>query len=279
MKSAHEREVEVELELERNETRHVVDALGQGVLASAPLWPVDALRSTSNDPNEMARRLGIEAAAAAIHHEVDGDLLRPSKVENRHALVADAMTHCGFIVPMSRHGMNRPGNESGALVQASFEETTDVLTDAATFGKTDPAEGVTFSVMSGEESGIIGTGSFDVLVPSDAVRGVSELPNAKNRLARSVVHYAETDGSNEPTVGYVDNTLWCFRPQNDTDGAMNHPFLEAPMADAVITNKDGRAEYGVSDAATAMLPKTYVPSSPVRAQHHNRTDRTDDNAK
>ena len=227
---AQEREVSAwNAEEERDEPVHVVDVMGSALAVACLLPVVDAHRSTSTDPHEVARCLGIEAAMATIHHEIDSVIsFDSSKVEKRHVqLVADAMTHRGAIIPMSRHGLNRPGNTSGALVQASFEETSDVLMEAATFGKTDPAQGVTYSVMSGEESTIVGTGAFDVLVPEAAVAGrarTSDRPS--RRLAKSTVHYAVEAPPDERTVvGYVDKSLWCFDGA-DVDATMHPPYAE-----------------------------------------------------
>ena len=123
---AYEREVQTwNEERECNETVHVIDAMGSSMLETASLLPViDATTTTCNDPHEVARCLGIEAAMATIHGEIDAVMsFDSSKVEKRHVqLVADEMTHRGYIKPMSRHGMNRPGSTCGALVQARLKK-------------------------------------------------------------------------------------------------------------------------------------------------------------
>lgn len=276
---AYERELQAWNDAkECNETVYVVDVMGS-VLGHASLFPVvDATRSTSTDPHEVARCLGIEAAMATIHHETDAVLsYDSSKVEKRHVqLVADAMTHRGFIVPMSRHGMNRPGNSCGALVQASFEETADVLVEAATFAKTDPAQGVTVSVMTGDESKIIGTGAFDVLVPEESLVGhaVPSTEPPRRRLVKSTVRCGTGDAGDVGgaggaggkgdgvVVGYVDERLWRFQSSGETNG-MRHPFLDVEMQDdsVVIGTTDRRAAYESSEKPAKRIDR-YVPSSP-----------------
>ena len=298
---AYAREVETwNPATERNETVHVVDALGS-VLNSAPLFPaVDAGRSTCNDPHAMCRCLGLEAAVSTIHHEVDAVLCDggAAKVDRRHVmLVADAMTHRhGVIVPMSRHGLNRADNANGALVRASFEETVDTLFDAAVFSDNEPAEGVTFSVMAGEEARI-GTGSFDVLVPEESIHRRPKPSERSRRLAKSTIRGVCSAPAAPPTqaVGYVDPTLWCFAASsssasaNGAEGApaaarneMQHPFVDTPCGDAAATDTstsssgvpcarlhDSRsARYGMPpttngpSSALTKKPVVYTPSSP-----------------
>lgn len=265
--SAHAREMQSwNAELERSETVYVVDAMGS-ILRTASLFPVvDAGRCTSNDPHEMAACLGIEAATATIHHEIETVISFDStKVEKRHMqLVADSMTYRGVIIPMSRHGMNRPGNACGALVQASFEETADVLTMAATFARTDPGQGVTYSVMSGEESNIIGTGAFDLLLPEEAVAGQARASQRARRLAKSTISYAAPKAE-DTVIGYVDKSLWCFSSTSgEGDDPMKHPFLDVGASDEDMVTDGRGASYERSGAESTSepVPVMYVPSSP-----------------
>ena len=62
---------------------------------------------------------------------------------------------------MSRHGINRLDN--GFLVRASFEETVEILLDAAAFNESNPTHGVTESIILGQGTKI-GTGMCDVII-------------------------------------------------------------------------------------------------------------------
>ena len=73
------------------------------------------------------------------------------------------MTFHGFLCPVSRHGMAR--SRLGVLARASFEETVECFLMAAAQGEVDPCAGVTEAIMLGTRIPV-GTGSFDVKVPS-----------------------------------------------------------------------------------------------------------------
>ncbi len=263
---AYEREVECwNANKACNETVYVVAVMGN-VLNSAALFPVvDAHRSYSNDPHEVAACLGIEATMATIHHECDAVISFDStKVDARHiALLADAMTYRGKITAMSRHGINRPDSTASATTRASFEESIDTLVDAAMYAESDPAAGVSFSVMAGEESCIVGTGCFDVLMPEQCVRTVSAVP--ARRIARSTVGPARPTQVSANSVGYVDKTLWDFDSTAVRTDDIHRPFFDGEALrngdEAAPATRDGRVEY---DHARSMecSSRVYVPSSP-----------------
>jgi DNA-directed RNA polymerase II subunit RPB1 len=107
---------------------------------------VDYTRTSSNDINEMLAMFGIEAARNSIVEEFEG--LVGSDVSYRHVgLLADFMTHKGYIMPIDRHGINR-GN-TGPLAKSSFEETIEQLLQAGVFGKVDNMLGVSANIMMG----------------------------------------------------------------------------------------------------------------------------------
>jgi DNA-directed RNA polymerase II subunit RPB1 len=86
-------------------------------------------------------------------------------VDYRHvALLVDTMTYKGSLMAITRHGINR--TETGVLMRCSFEETVNVLTDAAIFAEVDHIKGVTEHIIMGKTAKI-GTGSMDVLVDVD----------------------------------------------------------------------------------------------------------------
>ncbi|CAM4641943.1 unnamed protein product [Lepidochelys kempii] len=102
---------------------------------------VDPVRTTSNDIVEIFTVLGIEAVRKALERELyhvisfDG-----SYVNYRHlALLCDTMTCRGHLMAITRHGVNR--QDTGPLMKCSFEETVDVLMEAAAHGESDPMKG------------------------------------------------------------------------------------------------------------------------------------------
>mgnify|MGYP001071476480 FL=1 len=55
--------------------------------------------------------------------------------------VVDVMTMHGHLMAVDRHGINRV--ESGPLLRCSFEETVDMLNDAAMYAEEEVLRGVT----------------------------------------------------------------------------------------------------------------------------------------
>lgn len=140
-----------------------IEAAGSalGVIAWEP--ELDWASCTSNDVMDVYATLGIAAARIVIFHElrnlVAGD---SSKVNDRHIMmVATSMTHYGTVMPMSRHGINRIA-ETGPLLRCSFEETSEVLTDAGIYGERDHMRGISQSIMMGRTT-YIGTGCCEAI--------------------------------------------------------------------------------------------------------------------
>lgn len=134
--------------------------LGQALLHGC----IDFSSSWSNDVQEVQNLLGIEAAVSLLFHEIntvlsfDGTYVNP-----RHmAMVVGTMTHRGYLMPMSRHGLNRIN--TGALVRSSFEETTEVLSQASVFGEIDHMKGVTENIMTGQLAPL-GSGLCSIITP------------------------------------------------------------------------------------------------------------------
>lgn len=124
---------------------------------------VDARRTSTNDLWQIVDMLGIEAARAALMKELTQVLaFDGSYVNHRHlALLVDIMTYRGSIAAVTRHGINRA--DTGALMRCSFEETVEILLEAAAIGELDDCRGISENVMLGQMAPM-GTGHFDVLL-------------------------------------------------------------------------------------------------------------------
>ena len=127
---------------------------------------VDHTKTSSNDIREILVTLGIEAARLSLIGELRFVLGSYGIYVNyRHlGTLCDIMTNRGILTAITRHGINRV--DSGALRKCSFEETVDVLLDAAFHGEVDPMTGVSESIMLGQLAKI-GTGCFDLLLNID----------------------------------------------------------------------------------------------------------------
>jgi len=124
---------------------------------------IDGARVVCNDIFVIYATLGIEAARVAILHElglvIEGN---GSYVNHRHmSLLADVMTTRGYLTGITRHGVSR--QSSSVLKRASFEETVDVLLDAAASSEVDAVRGVSENIILGQLPPI-GTGNVEIIL-------------------------------------------------------------------------------------------------------------------
>ena len=124
---------------------------------------VDSSRTSCNHPLEILDVLGVEATRNTLLTEIKKVLeFDGGYVNYRHfACLVDTMTYRGNLMSITRHGINR--GDTGPLMRCSFEETVDVLMDAAMFSERDHIRGVAEAITVGKLSKI-GTGGFDIYV-------------------------------------------------------------------------------------------------------------------
>ncbi|NBO46931.1 MAG: hypothetical protein EBU85_08015, partial [Actinobacteria bacterium] len=93
----------------RIEEEYVVDVRGSNLAQVAMLHAVDMRRVVSNNVMTVYETLGITAASQVLFQELHACLSASgSRVDERLIkLVVDVMTHNGFVMPISRHGLNR----------------------------------------------------------------------------------------------------------------------------------------------------------------------------
>ncbi|CAE7405431.1 polr2a [Symbiodinium pilosum] len=139
----------------------VLDTDGVNMEEVMLLEEVDFKRLQSNDIVEILNVLGIEATRKALLFHIrmvisfDG-----SYVNYRHlGTMCDVMTNRGHLMAITRHGVNR--TNMGPLMKCSFEETVEILMDAAVYHETDHMRSVSENIIFGQLVPI-GTGSFDV---------------------------------------------------------------------------------------------------------------------
>ncbi|CAK7355676.1 unnamed protein product [Dovyalis caffra] len=143
----------------------MLDTEGVNLLAVMCNENVDARKTTSNHLIEVIEVLGIEAVRRSLLDELrvvisfDG-----SYVNYRHlAILCDTMTYRGHLMAITRHGINR--NDTGPMMRCSFEETVDILLDAA---------GVTENIMLGQLAPI-GTGDCSLYLNDEMLKNAIEL--------------------------------------------------------------------------------------------------------
>ena len=170
-----------------------IDARGNNVVDCAQIEVFAGARTLTNDVMKVYEVAGITAAAHTLFHELCTCLgAAGSRVDERHVkLVCDAMCHDGFVMPFSRHGLNRMAKH-GVLAKITFEEVLDQLVEAAVFGYFDPLHGVSENIMLGRP---VTFGSNLSIVCTEAADGAlvpcatshAPPPETDTKVVRSVV--------------------------------------------------------------------------------------------
>ncbi|KEZ42345.1 DNA-directed RNA polymerase II subunit rpb1 [Scedosporium apiospermum] len=140
-----------------------LDTSGSALREVLTISGVDTARTYTNNVWQILEVFGIEAARAAIVRELTQVLaFGGSYVNHRHiALLVDVMSYRGSISAVTRHGINRA--DTGALMRCSFEETVEILLEAASSGELDDCRGISENVMLGQMAPM-GTGNFEVFL-------------------------------------------------------------------------------------------------------------------
>lgn len=181
-------------EIRDKKTEYVVDTQGTSLLDLSAAVCVDWYRTTSNDVNEIHATLGMEAAVNVLFSELVATIsFDGTYVDPRHIMmIVNTMTRGGYIMPLSRHGLNRM--DTGPLLRCSFEETPDILCDAACFGELDNGHGVSQNIMTGKLAEI-GTGSVQIRASASMLHpreNISKVVACK-RVLKSTVRQREPD--------------------------------------------------------------------------------------
>eukprot|EP00923_Selenidium_pygospionis_P028711 GHVN01051413.1.p1 GENE.GHVN01051413.1~~GHVN01051413.1.p1 ORF type:complete len:1561 (-),score=364.17 GHVN01051413.1:525-4928(-) len=251
---------------EVDKSNWMLDTDGVNLAAVLAIDEIDSAKTISNDILEVLSVLGIEAARRVLLYELrrvisfDG-----SYVNYRHlSMLCDVMTQDGRLMPITRNGMNRVAR--GPLVKSTFEETVEMLTQAAMFAEIDELRGVSENVMLGQ-LGRFGTGQVDLLIDETKLLGVSSLVD---HVTGDVVK--TIDGVDSTTVsGLALSVEQAHSPRDFATSPLSpsmrsqvysSPFSPA-SGDTALTKMRG---YAFSPHEGAMLS----PTSPY-AQHSPRS--------
>eukprot|EP00268_Persea_americana_P050154 TRINITY_DN5435_c0_g1_i2.p1 TRINITY_DN5435_c0_g1~~TRINITY_DN5435_c0_g1_i2.p1 ORF type:complete len:1081 (+),score=199.01 TRINITY_DN5435_c0_g1_i2:183-3425(+) len=228
------------------EVEWMLDTEGVNLLAVMCHEDVDATRTTSNHLIEVIEVLGIEAVRKSLLDELrvvisfDG-----SYVNYRHlAILCDTMTYRGHLMAITRHGINR--NDTGPMMRCSFEETVDILLDAALYAEADHLRGVTENIMLGQLAPI-GTGDCALYLNDKMLQQAIEL---------QLPSYMEgLDFGMTPSHSPISGTPY-------RDGMMSPTYLLSPnVRSSPITD----AQFSPYVGGMAFSPTSspgYSPSSP-----------------
>tara|TARA_B110000027_G_scaffold43481_1_gene47830 strand:- start:107 stop:2755 length:2649 start_codon:yes stop_codon:yes gene_type:complete len=246
----------------------VIDVMGGSLLDLVHVPCLDWYTSHTNDVNEAMSLLGVEAAFTVIFTELMTTLLFDggSYINPRHGtMIVNTMTFRGFVMPLSRHGINRMDNSP--LVRCSFEETIDVLFDAAMHAQRDNSEGITQNIMTGQTS-FVGTGMFDVTDTLTTCSSVRKRKLMKSRVSQ--MGRVNVDVSLE----YINPDVWSWQGPRVTN-TMQTPFssVDKDSSIAALTSSfaqpfqsplvDTRASVQPVFVHDAPKKRFYAPTSPT----------------
>ncbi|CAF9918297.1 MAG: DNA-directed RNA polymerase II subunit rpb1 [Heterodermia speciosa] len=165
-------------------TEWCLDTSGSALAAVLAIPGVDTTRIYTNSFIEVFDVFGIEATRSALMRELTNVLaFDGSYVNHRHlALLVDVMTSRGYLMAITRHGINRA--DTGVLMRCSFEETVEILLEAAASGELDDCRGVSENVMLGQLAPA-GTGEHEVFL-DQAMLDTVVADNAKFGIAGNI---------------------------------------------------------------------------------------------
>lgn len=148
-----------------------LETSGSAFKAVLGIEGVDASRTYTNKFTEVLQVLGIEACRSAVYRELKAVLsFDGSYVNARHmGILCDIMTNRGYLAPVTRHGIGR--SDTGALMRCSFEQTVEILLEAAAAAELDDCQGVSENLILGQPAPV-GTGVMDILLDQNMLSTV-----------------------------------------------------------------------------------------------------------
>jgi DNA-directed RNA polymerase II subunit RPB1 len=225
----------------------LIDAFGSNLRGILSLNEVQSELTTSNDVNDVLQTLGVEAATRVLFDQINDTIKCDGNyINERHVLLlTNLMTHLGYLLPVSRHGINRSSGFS-VLAKSSFEETVDQLFEAAIYSEVDECRCVTSNIMLGRRAKV-GTGICHI--ETEAITSIPE----ENEDSDDDVVFTSID---------VDDTL-VTSIRNDNVVPIETPYTDtiSPFV-GVSSIPSNTVQHSFLDAYP--LPQTYEPTSPRR---------------
>jgi DNA-directed RNA polymerase II subunit RPB1 len=163
------------------ENTMVIDTGGSALMKVATREWADWENTVTNDVQEVASTLGIVAARALLFAELDRVISYDGGyVDPRHLrALTNSMTHRGYIMSMTRHGINRV--DFSVLQRASYEEPVDMILQAALTAEKDDLNGMCQCILAGQKVPV-GTGTVSISI--DVERdGLSQFGRQRTTLS------------------------------------------------------------------------------------------------
>lgn len=197
----------------------VLDTVGSNLLDVLALDYINKYDVVSNDIMETYSVLGIEAARQIIYDELTEVIgFDGTYIDHHHiALLCDRMTYSHKPIAINRHGINN--DDIGPIAKASFEETPQMLMDAAKHGELDLVTGVSANVMCGQE-GPYGTNSFEVLLDMKEFRNVKAVEKKMEDKEKEIDDFFEEGVEDSKDI---DCSMKNIKIENNV---VNIPYME-----------------------------------------------------
>jgi len=273
----------------RIEEEYVVDVRGSNLAQVAMLHAVDMRRVVSNNVMTVYETLGITAASQVLFQELHACLSASgSRVDERLIkLVVDVMTHNGFVMPISRHGLNRLV-EHGVLAKITFEETLEMLFEAAALGYFDPLLGVSENTMVGQQARL-GTNLPRMMMDRDDGERVECSPETRmtsaagpdTRILTSVVteqgseDFVEDDGDDDAAAAWEETLDRILKVRNihaeDVQSAF-HDQAASAASDQLYEQHFLHQTPSGANGLPPLMPEPegpFRPSSPTLTTHEH----------
>ena len=273
---------QVGFEEQDGRAEHIVDTQGCSLIDLSAADCVDWYRTTTNDINEVHAALGIEATVNVLFSELHTTIsFDGTYVDPRHIMmIVNTMTRGGYIMPLSRHGINRM--DTGPLLRCSFEETPDILCDAACFGERDNGHGVSQNIMTGKLPEI-GSGAMHIRVAPSMMhpRDTLEIAPQRKKVLKSIVRRRDPPISNDIEV--QERERMAMQP-------LDSMTIEAPFATSERGNVEGSFTPSIFSSELCQVPYTediqhmdidrggtsYASPSKVRHEYKPSSPQSDD---
>ena len=244
----------------------VMDTEGSNLAGVLCKSNIDATQTITNNILEVKDVLGIEAARSLLMRELHAVISSDGSFVNyRHmAMLSDVMTFRGVIMPITRHGINRIRNSP--LLRCSFEETVEILFEAAAFGLSDRMSGVSDNLVLGQLTKV-GTGCFDLLLDKEM------LTSSSTEYYKTADEFEYTNdydiiGSASPDPLQTPSFQGFTTPYRNSH-LMTSPSLTSPYRDDRYSPSSPRygdkssGAYCPSSPQYGMTSPVYSPSSPA----------------
>ncbi|CZT00534.1 probable DNA-directed RNA polymerase II largest chain [Rhynchosporium agropyri] len=240
-----------------------LDTSGTSLAAVLTIPGVDTTRTYSNHFIQIFEVFGIEATRSALMRELTQVLaFDGSYVNHRHlALLVDVMTSRGHLMAITRHGINRA--DTGALMRCSFEETVEILLEAAAVGELDDCRGISENVMLGQLAPM-GTGELDVLLDPKMLDTVIS-DNGRMGLMPGLAVKGADGGAATPYDSGSPLAEGGYMSMNTPDYNSNFSPIQtggSATPGGFQTNYTDNSGFSNQSPYTARSPGGYSPSSP-----------------